>query len=122
MMTRPIAPSLESPPHVAPRNRPLVARSLRWMLWLAVIGGGLRPAVAQRVSAQVQGTVHNGPGSGADGARVTAADEVRLDLAHGSIMVMLGDCQRTWTHEIRKAARAEDAGERVSLTFRTVHV
>lgn len=43
---------------------------------------------------------------------------VDLDLEDGSILLMYGDCQRTWTHEIKK--QRDLSGERISLTFRTV--
>lgn len=37
---------------------------------------------------------------------------------HGSLLIMYGDCQRTWTHEIPK--QPEVSGQRISLTFRSV--
>jgi outer membrane receptor protein involved in Fe transport len=57
-------------------------------VWLAVIGGGPRPAFAQRVSGQVQGTVHNGSASGAGGARVTATS---LETTAATTVVSGGD-------------------------------
>lgn len=44
----------------------------------------------------------------------------RLDVTpdHGSLLLMYGDCQRTWTHEIKK--QPEVQGQRISLTFRSV--
>ncbi len=45
-------------------------------------------------------------------------DEIALELEPGSLLVMHGDCQDTWTHEIRKTE--DDVGERISLTFRSV--
>lgn len=41
-----------------------------------------------------------------------------LELGDGSMLVMVGDCQRTWTHEIKKVD--VPTGERLSLTFRQV--
>lgn len=55
--------------------------------------------------------------------RVTADSEVRVTLEDGSLLLMYGDCQRSWTHEIRKEFDANGSpitGERISLTFRTV--
>jgi alkylated DNA repair dioxygenase AlkB len=49
-----------------------------------------------------------------------ADSEIKLVLEDGSMLVMQGDCQRTWTHEIKK--EPETKGERISLTFRTVRV
>lgn len=44
----------------------------------------------------------------------------RLDVSpeHGSLLIMYGDCQRTWTHEIKKQPDVQ--GQRISLTFRSV--
>lgn len=47
-----------------------------------------------------------------------AADEVRLPLRDGSVLLMHGDCQRALTHEVRR--EPDVAGERISLTFRAV--
>ncbi len=41
---------------------------------------------------------------------------VRLDLAHGDLIVMGGSCQRTWEHAVPKTARA--VGPRVSVQLR----
>lgn len=48
----------------------------------------------------------------------SAKEEVRLSLEDGSLLLMYGDCQKTWTHEIRKDPTT--TGERISLTFRSV--
>lgn len=47
-------------------------------------------------------------------------DIIDLVLPDGSMLVMCGDMQRTWTHEIKKTQ--EPTGERLSLTFRRVKV
>lgn len=39
---------------------------------------------------------------------------------HGSLLIMYGDCQRTWTHEIKKDPKVN--GQRISMTFRSVRV
>ncbi len=48
----------------------------------------------------------------------TAKQEIKLSLADGSLLLMFGDCQKTWTHEIKKEPGLD--GERISLTFRCV--
>ena len=45
-------------------------------------------------------------------------ETIDLELEDGSVLIMYGECQRTWTHEIRK--QPEVTGQRLSLTFRTV--
>lgn len=45
-------------------------------------------------------------------------ETIDLDLEDGSMLLMFGDCQRTWTHEIKKDHTVK--GERLSLTFRCV--
>lgn len=42
----------------------------------------------------------------------------RVDLPSGSLLVMAGDTQRYWQHQLAKTARA--VGARINLTFRTV--
>jgi len=39
-----------------------------------------------------------------------------FDLAHGSLFIMEGECQKHWKHGIKKAASPK--GMRISLTFR----
>ncbi|MEO6887354.1 MAG: alpha-ketoglutarate-dependent dioxygenase AlkB [Jatrophihabitantaceae bacterium] len=41
---------------------------------------------------------------------------LRYELGHGDLIVMGGDCQRTWEHAIPKCARA--CGPRISIQFR----
>lgn len=41
---------------------------------------------------------------------------IRLDLAHGDLVVMGGSCQRTWDHAIPKTS--EPVGPRISVQFR----
>jgi alkylated DNA repair dioxygenase AlkB len=41
-----------------------------------------------------------------------------LPLAHGSLLVMAGTCQRHWLHGIPKTA--QPVGERINLTFRKI--
>lgn len=42
-----------------------------------------------------------------------------LDLPHGSLLVMAGDAQRCWQHQIAKTAKT--VGPRINLTFRWVY-
>jgi alkylated DNA repair dioxygenase AlkB len=41
---------------------------------------------------------------------------LRRNLGHGDLLVMGGNCQRTWEHAVPKAAAA--AGPRISVQFR----
>lgn len=55
--------------------------------------------------------------------RMAATDKPKyekreLALEDGSALIMYGDCQKTWTHEIKKDHSV--TGERISLTFRMV--
>ncbi len=45
-------------------------------------------------------------------------DPVRLELAHGSLLLMSGATQAHWRHAVPKTARP--VGERVNLTFRRI--
>ncbi len=45
-------------------------------------------------------------------------ERVRLDLAHGSCLIMRGPCQRHWRHQIPKTAKHVEP--RINLTFRHV--
>lgn len=42
----------------------------------------------------------------------------KLDLTHGSLLVMAGDTQTYWQHQIPKTKKA--VGERMNLTFRKI--
>lgn len=44
------------------------------------------------------------------------ADKLTLDLSHGSLLLMLGDCQREWQHCLPKSKKVKSP--RVNLTFR----
>ena len=48
----------------------------------------------------------------------TSGEIVSCDLPHGSLLVMSGDSQRSWTHRLPRATRV--AEPRVNLTFRFV--
>lgn len=48
-----------------------------------------------------------------------SGEKVRVMLAHGSLLVMAGVCQRHWVHALPKALRVK--GARVNLTFRQMH-
>lgn len=45
-------------------------------------------------------------------------ERVRVDLTHGSCLVMAGATQHHWLHQIPKTARP--VGPRINLTFRTM--
>jgi alkylated DNA repair dioxygenase AlkB len=46
-------------------------------------------------------------------------EPLRLPLPSGSLLVMRGDTQRNWKHEVPK--RARPCGPRINLTFRYIH-
>ena len=43
---------------------------------------------------------------------------VKLDLPHGSLLVMQGHCQRDWKHGLPKTRKS--SGPRINLTFRNI--
>jgi alkylated DNA repair dioxygenase AlkB len=45
-------------------------------------------------------------------------ERIRLDLTHGSLLLMGGEMQHHWQHQISKTAK--DVGERINLTFRLI--
>jgi len=45
-------------------------------------------------------------------------EQVRVELPHGSLLVMAGDCQHCWQHAIPKTSRA--VAPRINLTFRRI--
>jgi len=45
--------------------------------------------------------------------------KVSMDLPHGSLLVMAGPTQHHWQHAVPKTAKP--VGERINLTFRTLH-
>lgn len=44
--------------------------------------------------------------------------KAKMDLTHGSLLIMRGPTQENWVHQVPKTAK--DVGERVNLTFRVV--
>jgi alkylated DNA repair dioxygenase AlkB len=47
-------------------------------------------------------------------------DTIKVELSHGSLLLMAGDTQRNWLHQIPKTAKP--VGERINLTFRQVRL
>ncbi|MBC8004070.1 MAG: alpha-ketoglutarate-dependent dioxygenase AlkB [Verrucomicrobia bacterium] len=45
-------------------------------------------------------------------------EKVELELTHGSLLIMMGEMQHFWQHQVPKTARA--VGERINLTFRVM--
>lgn len=45
---------------------------------------------------------------------------VDIELEHGSLLVMAGDCQRSWKHQLPKRKGRDAPGPRINLTFRSV--
>jgi len=48
----------------------------------------------------------------------SAKEKLSFELAHGSLLVMGGTCQRFWLHGVPKTKEA--VGERINLTFRKI--
>ena len=48
-----------------------------------------------------------------------SAERVVLDLAHGSCLVMKGQCQACWRHQLPKTRK--EVGPRINLTFRSIY-
>ncbi len=48
-----------------------------------------------------------------------SAESVRLTLGHGSVLIMGGDTQHHWVHQIPKTR--QDCEPRINLTFRWIH-
>lgn len=46
-------------------------------------------------------------------------EKVELELSHGSLLIMMGEMQHFWQHQIPKTAKP--VGERINLTFRVMH-
>lgn len=42
----------------------------------------------------------------------------KIDLIHGSLLVMEGETQKHWEHSLPKLSKSKTVGERVNLTFR----
>jgi len=49
----------------------------------------------------------------------TTGETVRVALPPGSVLVMAGETQHYWMHQVPKTAR--DIGARINLTFRLIH-
>lgn len=50
--------------------------------------------------------------------RTDKTQKLRLNLAHGSLLVMSGSTQHHWLHQIPKTKK--NVGERINLTFRII--
>ena len=51
--------------------------------------------------------------------RYIKAEKYKLNLDHGSLLLMKGEMQHFWLHQIAKTKKK--IGERINLTFRTIH-
>ena len=45
---------------------------------------------------------------------------VDIQLEHGSLLMMAGDCQRCWMHQVPKRKGRNAPGPRINLTFRSI--
>jgi alkylated DNA repair dioxygenase AlkB len=46
-------------------------------------------------------------------------EKIELELTHGSLLIMQGELQHYWQHQIPKTNKT--VGERINLTFRVMH-
>lgn len=46
-------------------------------------------------------------------------ETVKIELSHGSLLIMMGETQKHWLHQIPKTTKPVE--ERINLTFRQVH-
>lgn len=46
-------------------------------------------------------------------------EKIELELTHGSLLIMQGELQHYWQHQIPKTSKT--VGERINLTFRVMH-
>lgn len=46
-------------------------------------------------------------------------EKIELELTHGSLLIMQGELQHYWQHQIPKTSKM--VGERINLTFRVMH-
>ncbi len=53
------------------------------------------------------------------GVRAGAGDTLELALSHGSLLLMAGDTQRVYRHDLPRAAAVTES--RINLTFRFIH-
>lgn len=49
---------------------------------------------------------------------ISTKEKIEIELAHGSLLVMQGELQHYWQHQIPKTSKA--VGERINLTFRVI--
>ncbi len=50
--------------------------------------------------------------------KFNSAASIRIDLVHGSMLIMSGLCQRQWKHSVPKSKKP--VGPRINLTFRNI--
>lgn len=46
-------------------------------------------------------------------------DKLEIELTHGSLLIMQGELQHYWQHQVPKTSKI--VGERINLTFRAIH-
>ncbi|HKJ89998.1 MAG TPA: alpha-ketoglutarate-dependent dioxygenase AlkB [Oceanipulchritudo sp.] len=47
-------------------------------------------------------------------------EDVDFMLGHGSLLIMAGECQKAWKHQLPKSKKV--SGERINLTFRQIRM
>ena len=49
---------------------------------------------------------------------IQTKEKINIELSHGSLLIMLGELQHFWKHQISKTKKS--VGERINLTFRII--
>lgn len=81
---------------------------------------GSRPLIASLSLGAGRRFSLRGPGAQYQGKDWNGEQQTRhIDLAGGSLLVMAGDTQRYWRHQVAKTQRA--VAGRINLTFRQIH-
>jgi len=75
---------------------------------------GARPTIASVSLGAVRRFRIRRRGSG----KASESETVSLDLEHGSLLVMMGTCQKEWQHAVPKTSLS--VGPRINLTFRRI--
>lgn len=50
---------------------------------------------------------------------IKTKEKIEIELSHGSLLIMEGELQHYWQHQIPKTAKS--VSERINLTFRAIH-
>jgi alkylated DNA repair dioxygenase AlkB len=51
-------------------------------------------------------------------SHIITKEKIEIELTHGSLLIMLGELQHFWQHQVPKTA--QKVNERINLTFRVI--